>query len=626
MTLEKMRATVGPQAPELLAGFLIRDAFHRDGLGSSDAKTSGDLGWRESTFLRHYVRCYRLSHDTYWLDKVVDHFDRMIGNLKEGPDGFRRWTETKYGVALIEAKPEANAAGMTLSPALQRPNMTAEGALVTGHRYRVELADARRVVITDLTAAQEVVTLDYQDGLEIRAIPGARLTLSGPARAGARFEVQTQTARPVDYAVHDGMVTYPVAQWIEIVRADPALRARYGKKADEYLALLDRHFRQKWEACWVELPDGAGAYTFTADPTERFPGYLLPHNQYLALARTWLVLQAIPDLPQREIYREKAEKMARSFKANLRRHENAYVWNYWDARPHEQERARPHIEDSSHATIDVGFAVEAQRRGIVFTLDDLKRMASTYVDVMWNQSRDNPLIAGRVDGERQGGRTTSEWISLAVADPRVWDVAWACCRKAGVSPMVAPEVFEVYDRLVGITAADREAIAAEMARARQFVAQGWRGNLDFELGPEGGKAPYGWTLAAWSPDGGSEWGWGDGGRTGRCLFLTGKTAPVNVVAQPSQSLALEGPTRLTLRVWYRTAGFAKPSLSLIADDKDGKRTQYEDSPVFPAAETWRQAEWQVDVKEAGSAIPTLRNRGVGTVWYDDLEIVTAARP
>ncbi|MDH7570148.1 MAG: hypothetical protein QHJ73_11250, partial [Armatimonadota bacterium] len=563
MPMEQVRGQIGPRAAEMLAAYRLWEAGYNEGRGRSDRKDSGSLGWNESGFLRNYVRAYAVSRDPYWLDKVVDHFDRMIANMTQGEDGFRRWTDTAYGVSPVAVTPESGTEGMSLEPPLQRPYVGRGGELVNGHRYRVALPDGKRVVITDLTEGRQVADLEYQEGLVLTQIPGAKLTLTGPGRPGARFLVETTAARPIDYAVHDGMVTYPVALWVETVLADAALRARYGKKAEEYLALLDRHVREKWERCWVELPNGAGAYTFSPDPTERFPGGLLPHNQYLALARTWLVLQAIPGAPNRALYREKAEKMARNFRAALRLEGNAYVWNYWDPRP-EDTNVRRHIEDTGHGSIDVGFAVEAQRRGIVFTDEDLKRFAATYVERMWNGSLQSPEIARTVDGSIGGGRNFREWISLAAADRRVWDVGWGCYQRDGLSPDGAPEVLEVYDRVFGLTEAERRQVNEAGKAAGEFTRKGWQSNLNFEQGVPGAAAPFGWTLTAWTPDGGSEWGWTGGGRNGsQCIFLRGKNPPVNVLAQPNGTLPLNAPGRVTLRAWYRTEGDAKPLFSLI---------------------------------------------------------------
>jgi len=225
-------------------------------------------------------------------------------------------------------------------------------------------------------------------------------------------------------------------------------------KAEEYLQLLDRHFRQKWERYWVDLPNGAGAYTFTGNPTERFPGYLLPHNQYLALGRTWLVLQAVPGVPQREVYRDRAAKMARYFKRHLRLNGEAYLWNYWDPRP--GENIRRHPEDVSHATIDIGFAVEACQRGIVFTPQDLRRFARTFTEVMWNGSWENPLFGRNVSTNEGGKRAFWEWAKLSLWDERVWQVAQAAFLKMGQPPNLTPTLLYLLAKRKGIPPSEKE--------------------------------------------------------------------------------------------------------------------------------------------------------------------------
>ena len=115
-------------------------------------------------------------------------------------------------------------------------------------------------------------------------------------------------------------------------------------------------------------------YVFTNNPTQRFPLYSLPHNQYLAPARTCMVLGQLEGYEGAELCAERARMMATYFHDNLRlTDEGAYEWNYWD--PLEGEDVRSYVEDTGHGTIDVGFAAEATRRGVVFTNEDMERFA-----------------------------------------------------------------------------------------------------------------------------------------------------------------------------------------------------------------------------------------------------------
>ncbi|MFQ6096587.1 MAG: hypothetical protein ACE5O2_02590, partial [Armatimonadota bacterium] len=123
---------------ELLARYLLWDANENEGKGRSDATTSGGLGWGEASFLRNYMMCYSVSHDTYWLDKVVEHFDRMVANLADPDgDGFLAWNDTAYSVGIVRARGAANAENVTIEPELQRPYVRRGGEKVTGHTYEI---------------------------------------------------------------------------------------------------------------------------------------------------------------------------------------------------------------------------------------------------------------------------------------------------------------------------------------------------------------------------------------------------------------------------------------------------------------------------------------------------------
>ena len=89
------------------------------------------------------------------------------------------------------------------------------------------------------------------------------------------------------------MILYPVAQFIELALRDESLKARYGEKARAYLDLIEERVLRKQERYWVQMAPGMGAYRFTESSAERFPNRILPHNQYLALGRVYLVLKDV---------------------------------------------------------------------------------------------------------------------------------------------------------------------------------------------------------------------------------------------------------------------------------------------------------------------------------------------
>ncbi|MBZ0090444.1 MAG: hypothetical protein K8H90_08715, partial [Thermoanaerobaculia bacterium] len=73
------------------------------GIGNSDDTTSGGLAWAEARFLQNYLSCYEAVGDPYWLDKFVDHFDRMLATQQDrNGDGFLAWDTTRYRVGIVE--------------------------------------------------------------------------------------------------------------------------------------------------------------------------------------------------------------------------------------------------------------------------------------------------------------------------------------------------------------------------------------------------------------------------------------------------------------------------------------------------------------------------------------------
>ena len=106
-------------------------------------------------------------------------------------------------------------------------------------------------------------------------------------------------------------------------------------------------------------------------------------------------------------------------------------------------RGRPDrsgTEDTSHGHIDVEFAVEAHRRGVVFTRADMLRFARTLTDHMWNGSLSNPTIGSRVDRKDGDARIIRGWIELCRWDPRIWDIYWALFDRIGRPGLEIPHI------------------------------------------------------------------------------------------------------------------------------------------------------------------------------------------
>lgn len=430
----------------LIADFVAFDNSRNEGRAYSDQKTSSALAWGESYYLNAYIKMYLVTGDPHWLDKVVDHFDRMAANMSDHDgDGIPGWQADRYSVSRMRAEALHNRGTARILPAaevetnIQQAHEAVDAEYIverTGEdRFTVrqrssvpwqvvrERTGEDRFTVRQLSGGPWEVVHDgpHAEGEPIPGIAGFEVRLEGRPEIGDRFRVETWGPAPLEYAVHEGMILYPVAQLIELALKDPRLQGRYEEKARSYLQLIEERVLEKQERHWQEVGPGMGAYRFTESPSERFPNRVMPHNQYLALARVWLVLKDVSDNP---LYLERATQMAAHFRHFLEKTGSAWTWNYWDwTEAGEPDHSRP--EDTSHGQIDVTFAVEAFRRGVVFTKEDMLRFTRTFTDQMWNGSLEEPRIGGRVDGPDGDSKIIRGWMELCRWDPRIWEIQWA---------------------------------------------------------------------------------------------------------------------------------------------------------------------------------------------------------
>lgn len=241
--------------------------------------------------------------------------------------------------------------------------------------------------------------------------------LSLPAwRAGGSY---TLDGKYYIFAAHTGMITYPLADFADIVYRNNL--AAYKAKADTYLqaakdavAVHDDEWRESGGEGWYIARRGAPVTI--AGSTTTWDGAGVPFNMYLALARAEL---AIYRASGEQVYLDRVTKMARHFKGHLRLDaaDNAYVWNYWWGPAYygwtatddisaytESYSGYRGIEDLNHGAIDVSFAYLAYANGIVFNEQDMQRFGNT---VEKKLIRADGKVSSRVDGKLYTSNTPS---------------------------------------------------------------------------------------------------------------------------------------------------------------------------------------------------------------------------
>jgi len=457
MILGVMTASAWAQldVAKLAEAYKAYDMARNEGKGSSENPDSSSLGWGEGGIIHTYALMWEVTEDTYWLTKISEHFHNIVGTASDPEgDGYLSWATKAYSTAVAYAERLHNVSDATITPASQINRNGKAAAECTGHKYIIDFHNGpEEFRILDWDTRQLLVEgVEHKDGAEITQIVPFKFKISGQTHQGDRFMIRTYAPESVEYVVHQGMFIYPVAKFIEAVKARPDLQEQFGADADEFLAFINQHVFEHNEQDWIEMGDRGGAYREQATFTARDPNVILPHNQYGALARAWLVLKDVEGA--HPLMADRAEKMARYFHSYLELDEekNAYKWHYMDWILYGEPKSSGY-EDTSHGHIDVSLAVEAARRGVVFTDEDMVRMANTWLKVMWNQDEDNPLMASRVDGSEpfNASALLLSWSELSQWDKQVYDLAlkaflakdeqqqarWApamllCAKRAGV--------------------------------------------------------------------------------------------------------------------------------------------------------------------------------------------------
>jgi hypothetical protein len=246
-----------------------------------------------------------------------------------------------------------------------------------------------------------------------------------------------------DSLLGEAMALRPIVLMAGEILKTPALKQKYGPKAESYIKLAERTF-DKWDSrsAWREVKDGglwvvppfgldgdSGRWTAGYEH-RREDGFSNPANKQNLIA-CWMI--ALYDVTKKPIYRERAEKWWRLMKARLRvRDDRYYVWNYWDpAGPwdYKPDGAPKHWigvhPKGGYYAVDVEGMVTAYEHGLVFKKQDIDRLIATNRDFMWDKE-----VAGakfkRIDGEQADPRWPDTpgvlWTALVAYDATLRNV------------------------------------------------------------------------------------------------------------------------------------------------------------------------------------------------------------
>ena len=241
-----------------------------------------------------------------------------------------------------------------------------------------------------------------------------------------------------DSQLGEAMGLQPLALIADAIRKTPALKDKYGAKAEEWVRLNEQTF-EKWDSrgAWREAKPG-GVWVvppFGLDPAtgkwtdgyekRKTDGFSHPANKQNFIA-CWLI--TLHDVTKKAVYKERAEAWWRQMKSRMRLREDGkhYVWNYWDpAGPwdYKPDGSTKHWvgvhPNGGYYGIDVEGIVAAYEHKLVFTKAEIARLIATNRDFMWDQQVQGAKFQ-RLDGGKPDPRWAKSpgvlWFSLVPYD------------------------------------------------------------------------------------------------------------------------------------------------------------------------------------------------------------------
>jgi hypothetical protein len=434
--------------------------FHESGMVGQpeDNNEAGGLGWGQSYVLLGFLRMYEAYQDTYYLDRLIHNVDLILQN-RDSTRGVTDYTGRSHPAwragnpytvgtaALVDAAGQPVLEVRSARAYADTATVTVRGGSAAD-RFTLEVRNAQYgYVDTFADLSMDPTDPRYAVRAAYDAYPSLTMTtladLRGPSPAGA-LPVQGSfplASSPVIFAVHTGMITYPIAAYVRTVYRSPKLRRhpRYKERADTYLAAVGDAVAVH-DPEWHVEPDGTGTYSWPKGMPVPYDGTQQPTNQSTALGQTYAELAAATGSRS---YRNRAQALAGLLRGQLAVDENgAYVWSYWPrfglmyagfAKTGAPETdvsiytpaygsaagGAQQIEDLSHAAISVEFAAAAFRWKLAFRGSDMVRLARTYTRNLATEEGGLATTYVGVDGS--GGFATSGQYLQA---PRWMPVAW----------------------------------------------------------------------------------------------------------------------------------------------------------------------------------------------------------
>lgn len=427
------------------------DACYKDLVYSVVTDNDGGyIAWNNGYILKSYMTMYHAFGDLKYLHDLVGDFNSIL-NYRDSERGVTDYLgrslptwRTGYGNATgtVDVVDASNKKLFTLRIGLYGSTTTHGTAVVkagsaaglftiTSTNHNGTSQDVYADLSLDAGSPNYVVTRLHNANPSVTKTTAVDLRTPGVTYGQPSFKTYNYKSEWLTVPIDLGMILTPIADFVATVYSTPALQARFGAKADEYLdavlgalTALDGRWQQ----------NSAGEEWYQSDPNgvTALSGADLPHNQNLAMASVYIHLFKATG---NTAYSDRAGRLLTRFR-NALNHEAArdlYTWTYFDEDglgytgwTHEQNissRIRysngyTAWEDIGHALVELEAAILGQQNGIVFTTADLTRLGNTFIHKIALQvTVECPPAPNRVQKTRfyvNGGTKCAAWADTIV--------------------------------------------------------------------------------------------------------------------------------------------------------------------------------------------------------------------
>ncbi|MCC6143361.1 MAG: hypothetical protein IT368_06105, partial [Candidatus Hydrogenedentes bacterium] len=257
------------------------------------------------------------------------------------------------------------------------------------------------------------------------------------------------------FAVHTGMIVYPMFECLYLILHHAELREKYEDKiqpwADAIAESLNYHNPQ-----WRDGPASQGYYV-GKDQEKELEGEILAANRLSSMGRAlWWSWKVRRD----EDHRNKALAIGRYLRARFSlTPEGAWFWQYNLPNDSVKKRVRHEKiggEDLAHASVTIGLPLLLLNEGVVFTAKDGKRLANTVIQGFGRL--ENGVLFGNItgtpDSDPENIEAPARWLPLAKYDPQVIDILDSFYRRHVPEP--SPLEIALYLRYISGTSLMRD--------------------------------------------------------------------------------------------------------------------------------------------------------------------------